>query len=384
MIDSNVLTKIPDHVYFPQPDMKERMNLTRHLAKKYLVESNLGSIDLELINGEMMGFNAAEVNLVFQTANLEMKCRELLSFQGRDIPKESEIHLEDFMKAIREVRPRSSGRVEEVPLHNVKLEDVGGLENAKEALYEMLILPKVRPDLFSGGMIKPARALLLFGPPGTGKTLLAKSMSAQAGLAFIAADVAQLVKSGIGESERQLVEIFQRASEAAPCMLFLDELQAAFARPESEENDGTGSRQLASQLKLEMDALQSKPEVYVMGATNAVHMLDPDLLRPGRFDHVIQVKLPDLDARKTILSGILRSLHVKFDQDAQEQQPEDKQTLAELLAVRTAGCSGADLRHLCQLAGLRAISQDRNYPTPQDFVTSLTQVTNQPHSSFGL
>ncbi|EKX50084.1 transitional endoplasmic reticulum ATPase C [Guillardia theta CCMP2712] len=326
MIDSNILTKIPDHVHFPQLGIKERLTLT--------------SIDLELINSEMMGFSAAEVSDCFflNLPSTTLPCTALTRMTdsyltGGQVRDDSAMSIEDFMKAIREIRPRSAGRVEEVPLHNVKLED--------------------------------------------------------AGLAFIAADVAQLVKSGIGESERQLVEMFQvplcsvkhtqsereqRACEAAPCMLFLDELQAAFARPDNEENDGTGSRQLASQLKLEMDALQAKPEVYVMGATNAVHMLDPDLLRPGRFDHVIQVKLPDLEARRTILTGMLRHLPVSFDPDG--SGPRDKLSLAELLSVATAGCSGADLRHLCQLAGLRSIAENRYQPTCQDFVASLAKVTS--------
>jgi len=235
-------------------------------------------------------------------------------------------------------------------------EDVGGLEEARQELTECVELPLLRPDLFDKVGIEPPKGVLLVGPPGTGKTLLAKAVAHSTNATFIRLIGSELVQKFIGEGARMVRELFTMAQEKAPSILFIDELDAVGAK---RIDSGTaGDREVQRtlmQLLGEMDGFKPRGEVRIMAACNRPDILDEALLRPGRFDRVVEIPHPDGEGREQILKIHTRQMNLDDSIDLTE------------VAQATEGASGADLKALCTEAGMFAIRHDRDQVTKDDF-----------------
>jgi transitional endoplasmic reticulum ATPase len=293
----------------------------------------------------------------FVGADLEALCREAamsclrrimrdINFALSSIPYERlaqlEVRMDDFLAALREVEP-SAMREVFIETPDVKWEDVGGLSAVKERLKEAVEWPLKYAQLFAQAGLVPIKGILLAGPPGCGKTLLAKALASQSGINFISVKGPELLSKYVGESERGLREIFHKARQAAPCMIFFDEIDAlAPARGMGGSDSGVSERVL-SQLLTELDGIEELKGVLVLAATNRADRLDPAVLRPGRFEEIITFPMPEEDDRKAILAVHLRG------------KPLAATLTLEALAQRTENFTGAQLAALCNRAALCAV-----------------------------
>jgi transitional endoplasmic reticulum ATPase len=307
--------------------------------------------------GDVDRGHLAEITHGFVGADLEALCREAamiclrrimpdIDFALTSIPYERltelEVRMDDFLAALREVEP-SAMREVFVERPNVKWEDVGGLSEVKQRLREAVQWPLKYPGLFSQAGIAPLKGILLAGAPGCGKTLLAKALASQTGINFISVKGPELLSKYVGESERALREVFHKARQAAPCMIFFDEIDSlAPARGMGAADSGVTERVL-SQLLTEMDGIEELKGVLVLAATNRMDRLDPALLRPGRFEEIIRFPLPNAEDRKAILAVHLRGKPLATTLSSDE------------LAARTENFSGAELASLCARAALCAL-----------------------------
>jgi transitional endoplasmic reticulum ATPase len=255
-----------------------------------------------------------------------------------------ELCKEDFLAALREVEPSALREVfVEVP--TTTWEDVGGLEEAKRLLREVLEWPLQYADLFSAAGVRPLKGILLSGPPGCGKTLLAQAAASATQVNFISVKGPALLSKYIGESERAVREVFRKAKQAAPCLVFFDEIDALVPRRGSGASDAGVSERVVGQFLAELDGVEKLTGVLVLAATNRPDMVDPALLRPGRFDVVVEIALPDEPARLAILQVQVRG------------KPLAQEVRLETIAANTEGLTGADLGAICQHAALNAIRE---------------------------
>jgi transitional endoplasmic reticulum ATPase len=291
----------------------------------------------------------------FVGADLEALCREAamtalrqvipnIDFAASSIPYEQleklQITMEHFRGALAEVEPSAIREVfTEVP--DVGWDDVGGLEHIKEALREAIEWPIQFPDLYTYAGTTPPKGVLLSGPPGTGKTLLAKAVARQSGANFISVKGPALMSKWVGESEKGVREIFHKARQAHPCIIFFDEIDALAPTRGSSSSDVT--ERVLSQMLTEMDGIEALQGVMVLAATNRPDMLDPALLRTGRFDVKFELPLPDRAARAAIFEVHTRRKPMAKDVDLSE------------LAALTDGYSGADIEGVCRRAAVSAI-----------------------------
>ena len=253
--------------------------------------------------------------------------------------------MENFQEALREVEPSAIREVfVEVP--DVGWDDVGGLEDVKQRLREAVEWPMKYADLFRSFHLNPPKGLLLSGPPGCGKTLIAKALAAETEVNFIAVKGPELMSMYVGESERGVREVFHKARQAAPCIVFFDEIDAmASTRASGGHQDaGVGGRVL-SQLLTELDGIEELKGVLVLAATNRRDLLDPALLRPGRFDLQIELPLPDHAAREKIFQVHMRDRPIAAD------------ITAAWLAEQTEGFSGAEIEGVCHRAMMAVLAQ---------------------------
>jgi len=261
-----------------------------------------------------------------------------------EVLEELKVTREDFMNALKIVQPSALREVIlEIP--NVKWEDIGDLERVKQELREAVEWPLKYPDVFKRLGIKPPRGILLYGPPGTGKTLLAKAVANESEANFISVKGPEVLSKWVGESEKAVREIFQRAREAAPCIIFFDELDAIAPRRGLHTDAGVTDR-IVNQLLTEMDGIQILKDVVVIGATNRPDILDPALLRPGRFDRVIYVPPPDVEGRYQIFQIHTREMPLADDVDLRK------------LAEMTEGYTGADIEAVCREAAMNAAREN--------------------------
>lgn len=306
-------------------------------------------VDLERLAAVTHGFVGADLAALSREAAMVALRRLLpaIDFGLELIPYEQlatlEVTHDDFLAALHEVAPSALREVfTESP--DVRWSDIGGLDEAKNALIEAVEWPLRYGELFARLGAAPPRGILLSGPPGTGKTLLARAVASESEANFIAIKGPELLSKWVGESERGLRDIFQKARAAAPCVLFFDELDAlAPAR-----GDGWAdpvSERLVGQFLTELDGLTELRGVVVLGATNRADRLDPALLRPGRFDLTIELPLPDFATREAIFAVLLRD------------RPLDNDVDYRLLARETEGRAGADIAGLCRQAAMLAIRE---------------------------
>jgi transitional endoplasmic reticulum ATPase len=229
---------------------------------------------------------------------------------------------------------------------NVGWDDVGGLDEAKRELRDGVELPLKHPDAFTRLGIRPAKGFLLFGPPGTGKTMLAKAVAREAEANFIATKSSDLLSKWYGESERQVSRLFQRARQVAPTVIFIDEIDSMAPARGGGMGEPAVTERVVNTLLAEMDGLAELRGVVVIAASNRPALLDPALLRPGRFDDLIYVPVPERDGRLHILRIHTRDMPLGEDVDL------------EGVASRTEGYTGADLEDVVRRAGLQALRDD--------------------------
>ncbi len=299
----------------------------------------------------------AEITHGFVGADLEALCREAAMICLRRlmpdidlalaaIPYEQlaklEVHMDDFMAALREVEPSAIREVfVEVP--DVRWEDVGGLKSVKERLIEAVEWPLKYAHIFKKAGIKPPKGILLSGPPGCGKTLLAKAIANESGVNFISVKGPALMSKYVGESERGVREIFRTARQAAPCIIFLDETEALLPARGAGGSDSHVSERVLSQFLAELDGIEELKGVLVLGATNRLDLMDPAVLRPGRFDEIVEIHLANEEDRREIFAVHLRG------------KPLGEGISAGSLAPRSEGLSGAEIAAVCNKAALTAV-----------------------------
>ncbi|MGD9653461.1 MAG: AAA family ATPase, partial [Candidatus Dadabacteria bacterium] len=308
-------------------------------------------IELERLADMTHGFVGADIENLCREAAMKSLRKSLSEFEDADdgyLLQNGEITpvkvgMGDFMDALKEVEP-SAIREIFVEISKITWDDIGGLKDIKEKLVEAVIWPFIHKDLFEITDTKAPKGILLCGPPGTGKTLLAKALANQSGANFISVKGAELLSKYVGESERAVREVFKKAKQVAPCIVFFDEIDAL--APPRKESDGTRvSERVVSQMLTEMDGVEDLREVLILGATNRVDMVDPAILRSGRFDLILNIPYPSEEELYEILKIHTRGKPISKDSGLKE------------LASRAAGLSGADIELLCQRASIIAIRE---------------------------
>ncbi|WP_054835893.1 proteasome-activating nucleotidase [Methanobrevibacter arboriphilus] len=263
--------------------------------------------------------------------------------------------------------PNVSGmEIEEKP--SVSYDSIGGLEDQVIEVKETVELPLKKPELFEKIGIEPPKGVLLYGPPGTGKTLLAKAVANETNATFIKIVASEFVKKYIGEGARMVREVFELAKEKAPSIIFIDEIDAVAAKRLKSSTSGDREVQRTlMQLLAELDGFESRGDIGIIGATNRPDILDPALLRPGRFDRFIEVPLPNEDGRKEILKIHTSKMSLSEEADI------------DLLATLTEGVSGADLKAICTEAGMFAIREERDEVLVADFMDAVDKIMGVEH-----
>jgi proteasome regulatory subunit len=258
--------------------------------------------------------------------------------------------------------PLISGmEVEEKP--DVNYEQIGGLEEQVVEIKETVELPLKKPELFSNIGIEPPKGVLLYGPPGTGKTLLAKAVANETNATFIKIVASEFVKKYIGEGARLVRGVFELAKEKAPSIIFIDEIDAIAAKRLKSSTSGDREVQRTlMQLLAEMDGFEARGDVGIVAATNRPDILDPALLRPGRFDRFIEVPIPNEDGRMEILKIHTRNMSL------------DEEVDIRLVASLTEGASGADLKAICTEAGMFAIREEKSSVSMNDFMDAIDKI----------
>jgi proteasome regulatory subunit len=249
---------------------------------------------------------------------------------------------------------------------DISYSDVGGLEEQLQEVRETVELPLKKPELFKKVGIEPPKGVLLFGPPGTGKTLLAKAVAHETEATFIRIIGSELVQKFIGEGARLVREIFNLAKQKAPTILFIDELDAIGSQRLKIATSGDREVQRTlMQLLSELDGFEQRGDVKIIGATNRVDILDPALMRPGRFDRMIEFPIPDEQARKSIFKIHTRNLNM-----------DEKISLKNPVKI-SEGATGADIKAICTEAGMFAIRRDSEIITKDDFQNAIDKVLNK-------
>merc|ERR1719197_861513 len=333
------------------PDATGRMEILRIHTKNMKLHEE---VDLEKVADGTHGYVGADLAQLCTEAALNC-IREQLEFidiEDEQIDAEildamavQQVHFDEAMKLI----SPSSLRETTVTVPDVKWEDIGGLEDTKKKLIEMVVYPIQYPDIYAKYGQSPSRGALLWGPPGCGKTLLAKAIASECAANFISIKGPELLTMWFGESEANVRDVFDKARNASPCILFFDELDAiARARGGGGGDSGGAGDRVMNQLLTEMDGINPTKQIFFIGATNRPDIIDPALKRPGRLDQTIFIDLPDFPARVSIIKATLR------------KSPIDPSVDFEYLAEQTHGYSGADLAGIGKVAAKIAIRMTIN------------------------
>lgn len=342
-------------VQFRVPDRQGRLEILQILTRSMPLDS---SVNLNLIADLSVGMVGADLKALCQKAAYTALRRQIPHLQA-PIPTAMAVSQADFQQAIKQIKP-SVLRSVEVESPNVDWNEIGGLDAIKQTLQESVEGALLYPELYRRTGAEAPRGILLWGPPGTGKTLLAKAVASQARANFIAVNGPELLSKWVGASEQAVRELFTRARQAAPCVIFVDEIDSlAPARGSSISDSGVSDR-VVGQLLTELDGLKGCTNVLLIGATNRPEALDPALLRAGRLDLQLKVDLPDLPSRLAIL------------QVHNSDRPLANNVHLAEWATQTEGWNGAELALLSNQAALQAI---RRYRTQGDTDPSTIQIT---------
>jgi transitional endoplasmic reticulum ATPase len=312
------------------------------------------TVDLIELARTTYGFVGADLSALTREAAIEAVRRimpEINLSSGQISPEVLEalqVTREDFQEALKRVQP-SAMREVMVQVPDVRWSDIGGLDEAQMRLQEGIELPMRNPDAFRRLGIRPAKGFLLYGPPGTGKTLLAKAVAREASANFIATKASDLLSKWYGESEQQIARLFARARQVAPTVIFLDEIDSL--APARSGGGAQATDRVVNTLLAEMDGLEEMQSVVVIGATNRPTLMDPALLRPGRFDELVYVTVPDNGGRRRILAIHTSKMPLAKDVDLDE------------ISARCERYTGADLEDLVRRAGLFALREGKNEAT---------------------
>jgi transitional endoplasmic reticulum ATPase len=354
-------------VQFRVPDRPGRLEILAILSRAM----PLDGVDLEAIADLTVGMVGADLKAVCQKAAFTALRRQVPSLQTA-IPDTLSICQEDFLVALREVKP-SVLRSVEIESPNIAWEQIGGLAETKRTLQESVEGALLYPELYAQTKATAPRGILLWGPPGTGKTLLAKAVASQARANFIAVNGPELLSRWVGAAEQAVRELFTKARQASPCVVFIDEIDTLAPVRGKFQGDSGVSDRVVGQLLTELDGLQSCLNVLLIGATNRPDAIDPALLRAGRLDLQLKVDLPDIESRYAIL------------QVHNRDRPLQTVDLSHW-ATQTNGWNGADLALLSNQAALVAIRRFRaqgcTTPTDirieqSDFATAYEQLLSQ-------
>ena len=324
--------------------------------------------DIDWVLDNSYGFVGADLAALVRESAMKTLRRYLPEFdlEEETIPPEvlerMEVKMDDFRVAIREIEP-SALREIYVEIPDVSWESVGGLVEIKDRLKESVEWPLTKPELFEHFGIKPPRGIVLFGAPGTGKTLLAKAIANEAKANFISIKGPELISKWVGESEKAIREIFKKAKQSAPSIIFLDEFESiAGMRSSNSQSGGSDvSNRVVNQLLASMDGVESLDGVIIVAATNRPEMIDPALLRSGRFERVLHVPPPDKPAREVIMS-----IH-------SAGMPLSSFSMKDLLN-NMEGFTGADIEAVCREAGLIAMRAGKKKVTKGHFEDAITRI----------
>ncbi|WP_067957229.1 CDC48 family AAA ATPase [Nitrosopumilus sp. Nsub] len=308
------------------------------------------NVDIKQIAKTTHGFVGADLEVLSKEAAMRSlrKIIPEINLDEEEISKEVlqkiKISKDDFTYALKEVKP-SALREVLVQIPDVSWDDVGGLDELKEELQESIEWPIKHKEAYDYAQVKPPKGVLLHGPPGTGKTLIAKALAKTTESNFISIKGPELLSKWVGESEKGVREIFRKARQAAPCIIFFDEIDALVPKRGSGSSDSHVTENLVSQILTEIDGLEELHNVLIVGATNRLDIVDEALLRPGRFDRIIQVANPDSNGRKHIFE-----IHTK-------KKPLDSNIDMKKLVEITDGFSGAEITAITNRAALVALKR---------------------------
>ena len=344
------------------PDRSDRIEILQiHVQNMPLADD----INLESLADRMHGFVGADVNALCKEAAMRALRRYMPDLTTEDeippgIIEQMQVRREDFEEALKEIEP-SSMREVLVELPAVNWSDLGGLGSLKQELIEAIEWPLKRPEKFRQMGVRPPKGVLLYGPPGTGKTMIAQAVANETAANFISVRGHQMLSKWMGESEKAIREIFRKARQVSPAIIFFDELDSIAPMRGTDEGSHVMER-VVNQLLSELDGLEALKDVVVIAATNRPDILDPALLRSGRFDRMLLVGPPDKLGRHEILK-----IHAAAMPKAEDVNLEE---LAEL----TEGYVGSDLSLLCREAAMLALRQEGEKVEMKDFREALRKV----------
>ncbi|WP_281774543.1 CDC48 family AAA ATPase [Methanobacterium formicicum] len=307
-------------------------------------------VDLDEIADTTHGFVGADLEMLCKEAAMRVLRRVLPDIKAdEEIPPETLkkmiIKKSDFKEALKEIQP-SALREVLVQVPDIKWEDIGGLKNAKQELREAVEWPLKYPESFDKFGVTPPKGVLIYGPPGTGKTLLAKAVANESQANFIAVKGPELLSKWVGESEKGVREVFRKARQTAPTVIFFDEIDSIASARSGSSTDSGVTQRVVNQLLTEIDGLEELQDVAVIAATNRVDIMDPALLRPGRFDRHVKVDDPDEKARLEIFKVHTKDMPLADDVDL------------DYLAKNTAKYVGADIEAVCREAVMLTLRED--------------------------
>jgi transitional endoplasmic reticulum ATPase len=304
-------------------------------------------VDLDLLARKTLGFTGADLEVLAKEAamkSLKPYMQSLKTIKEKvptNVLEKITVSKDNFQEALKVVEP-SALREVLITTPNVRWSDIGGLEEVKRKIRETVEWPLKEPESFKKFGIRPSKGVLLYGPPGTGKTLLAKAVAKESDANFIAIKGPELVSKWVGESEKHVREIFKKARQVAPTIIFFDEFDSIAQERGSSSNDST--ERIVNQLLTELDGIESLEQVVVIAATNRPDLIDPSLLRPGRFDLKINIGLPDEKSRQEIFKVHTKNMPIRgFD--------------AEEWSRKTDGWTGAEIEALAREAGMEAMRE---------------------------